>query len=853
MAGGAGGGTAGGAGGGTAGGAGGGTAGGAGGGAGTFLLTLSATGNGTGTVTSNPTGINCGATCAAPYASGTVVTLTALASANSDFNGWAGGGCSGTGSTCVVTVNAAVTVTATFTLKTWKLTTSVTGGGTLTSTPGAINCGAVCSDSFNDATVVTLNPVAGVGQMFSAWGGACSGSGTCQVTMTMDRTVTATFVPLVFGITVTKTGSTGTGTVTSNVGGINCGATCNAPYSVGTVVTLTATSDASSTFAGWSGGGCSGVGTCVVTVTAATTVNALFTIKSYPLTITTGGNGSGGVSSNPGGINCGSVCNANFNHGTLVSLTASPALGSDFTGWSGACTGLGACVVTMDQARAVTANFTLKTFQLTVNKQGAGGGTVTSAPLGINCGAACNGTFNYNTVVTLTAAPAANSTFAGWSGAGCSGVGTCVVTVDQAKSVNATFDLILLTVAHSGPGFGSVSGGGLGGISACTPTGGVCSAAFNAGTVVTLTAVAENSNQATLSTFGGWSGGGCSGLGVCNVTMNTATTVTANWVLRPNLAFVTASTFNGAFGGLAGGDAACANAATAGNLKGTYRAFITTSTTTAQSRLGTASGWVRVDGKPLVNTPAEAANGNFFYPLRITETGADVGDGRVWTASTTAATCADFTSTTGSATNGAHSGLSSIAINFGGMGCTGMARLYCFGIDRAAAVSITPPSSRRIAFVTTNAWTPGGGIGNADTFCQSEAQSAGLPGTYLAMLAQVGIPASARFNLALPAWTRADGVPLSATASGFFGPTFWDSAPNMNANQSQQFGNYGVWGGAASVTAPGTPATTCQDWMSNAGTGQGGRAGYSFVPSFFGFDLGNPCSATYIKLTCLQQ
>jgi hypothetical protein len=79
-----------------------------------FTLTVSKAGTGSGTVTSNPAGINCGSTCTANYNSGTVVTLTASAAGGSRFSGWSGGGCSGTGGTCSVTMNAATTVTATF-------------------------------------------------------------------------------------------------------------------------------------------------------------------------------------------------------------------------------------------------------------------------------------------------------------------------------------------------------------------------------------------------------------------------------------------------------------------------------------------------------------------------------------------------------------------------------------------------------------------------------------------------------------------------------------------------------------------------------------------------------------------
>jgi hypothetical protein len=76
---------------------------------------------------------------------------------------------------------------------------------------------------------------------------------------------------------------------------------------------------------------------------------------------------------------------------------------------------------------------------LTVAKSGAGSGTVTSSPAGINCGGDCSESYASGTGVTLTAAAAAGSTFAGWSGA-CSGTGSCAVTMSAARSVTATFN-----------------------------------------------------------------------------------------------------------------------------------------------------------------------------------------------------------------------------------------------------------------------------------------------------------------------------------------------------------------------------------------------------------------------------
>src|SRR6185437_4199606 len=76
---------------------------------------------------------------------------------------------------------------------------------------------------------------------------------------------------------------------------------------------------------------------------------------------------------------------------------------------------------------------------LTVTKAGTGTGTVTSSPSGIDCGTTCSAAFAQGTPVTLTATPDSGSTFAGWSGDCTNATGTCLVTMDAAHSVTATF------------------------------------------------------------------------------------------------------------------------------------------------------------------------------------------------------------------------------------------------------------------------------------------------------------------------------------------------------------------------------------------------------------------------------
>jgi uncharacterized repeat protein (TIGR02543 family) len=208
------------------------------------------------------------------------VTLTAAAATGSTFSGWSGA-CNGTGS-CTVTVDQDRTVTATFAVDrhTLTVTKTGTGAGTVTSSPAGITCGSVCSATFTHGTQVTLaaTAAAAAGSTFTGWAGACSGTGSCTVTIDRDRTVGATFALTGHTLTVSKTG-TGSGTVTSSPAGITCGGVCSATFTHGTTVTLTATATAGSRFAGWSGA-CSGTGNCTLTIEQDNAVGAMFVLTS---------------------------------------------------------------------------------------------------------------------------------------------------------------------------------------------------------------------------------------------------------------------------------------------------------------------------------------------------------------------------------------------------------------------------------------------------------------------------------------------------------------------------------------------------------------------------------------------
>src|SRR5437660_545474 len=154
-------------------------------------LTVSKAGAGSGTVTSSPAGISCGATCSTAFTTGTVVTLTAAPAAGATFTGWSGGGSTGA-ATCAATSTAAAGVGAS-TGPTLTVSKAGAGSGTVTSTPAGISCGATCSTAFTTGTVVTLTAAPAAGATFTGWSGSCTGTGTCSVTMSAARAVMATF------------------------------------------------------------------------------------------------------------------------------------------------------------------------------------------------------------------------------------------------------------------------------------------------------------------------------------------------------------------------------------------------------------------------------------------------------------------------------------------------------------------------------------------------------------------------------------------------------------------------------------------------------------------------------------
>ena len=325
---------------------------------------------------------------------------------------------------------------------------------------------------------------------------------------------TTVAAPIPATLTVSKTG---TGGVTSTPAGISCGTDCSESYDKNTVVTLTATPVSGYAFSSWSGACTNTSNTCTVTMDDSKTVTANF-VKTYTLTLNKSGNGS--VVSTPAGINCGTDCSEIYNSGASITLNATPDSGYAFGSWSGCSTVSGtSCTVSMTSAKTVTATFK-PLYALTVSKTGTGSGTISSSPTGISCGTDCTENYASGTSVKLTATAATGSKFTGWAGA-CTGVTTsyCTVSMTEAKTATANFDIITygLTVNKSGNGSVVSAPAGISCGTDCTET-------YNIGTSVTLTATADSGYR-----FSSWSGcSSVSGL-TCTVTMSTAKTVTATF------------------------------------------------------------------------------------------------------------------------------------------------------------------------------------------------------------------------------------------------------------------------------------------------------------------------------------
>ena len=426
-------------------------------------LTVVPAGSGSGKVTSDIAGIDCGATCSAPYSSGTAVKLTAVPSAGSIFVSWSGGGCAGIGN-CTVTMNADITVTATF-----NLITACTYNRpdiTLAPTPQQGNLGDTKTYTI---TVTNKDTAACPSSTFTYSVSSCPTDWTCD--LARISIILAPGDPPDSSNTLTVTpANTGAGGYNIIVEFQNAASSL---WRTGTAVyNLLA--------------GPPSLPHVTATAPAIATVNTPFTVTE---TYTHDTHANGGIHLRWAdayfNVNTVAGCNniisgayegiecSDIPDGTVKTFTLTPQpagvgnqtlfarawdLTQDHPCGGGIfdndrdppnstcslnCRNFPADWAVCDAAPLPITVNSPTSYTLTINKPGGGSGKITSAPAGIDCGATCSAPYNNGNSVTLFAAADAGSIFAGWSGGVCSGTNVfCTFTMTANTTVTATFNAI---------------------------------------------------------------------------------------------------------------------------------------------------------------------------------------------------------------------------------------------------------------------------------------------------------------------------------------------------------------------------------------------------------------------------
>jgi hypothetical protein len=358
-----------------------------------------------------------------------------------------------------------------------------------------------------------------------------------------------------------------------------------------------------------------------------------------------------------------------------------------------------------------------------------------------------------------------------------------------------------------------------------------CSEYYDYGTVITLTATADPGDM-----FTGWSGGGCSGTGPCVRTHTSAVTITATFEpIVYNYAFISPVAQNANMGGLSGADALCRGWASSAGIGGTYRAILSTTTTNASTRLGSARGWIRPDGRPVGDLPSEIFDYNegLLIPLMITANGTNVGVQSVWSASNNSGTFSTYHTdcgawTSASTTDTARYGFSNVTTEWLDRGtatyCSESLYVYCFQVDHTAPLDVSDfAESGRIMFVSTGDLTTTSGMSGADALCAADAAAyTALSGrSFQAFLADNGSSAASRFSSSSTPIVRVDGLRI---ANNFTALTTLDliHPPSIKADGSVE--TWRVFVGAFSPTSAGSLTTTCQGWASTSGNATEGFA-----------------------------
>ncbi len=324
-----------------------------------------------------------------------------------------------------------------------------------------------------------------------------------------------------------------------------------------------------------------------------------------------------------------------------------------------------------------------------------------------------------------------------------------------------------------------------------------------------------------------------------------------------NIVFVSSQVFATNLGSAVAYDTQCNILATNAGINNmtddAFVAWMSDSTSNAVTRLGSARGFVRVDGEPFADTVADLTAGKLFHSLHIDENGmkpffAEAPmTGTLANGTVSPNTCSNWTATTGAGAVGLmESGPQQWTAFSTGL-CENTYRIYCLMKTRNTVVQPPPVSGKRI-FLTASTFTPGSG--SPDALC--EAEKPGGTGTVVALLARTTAAASTLLG-PTTTYIRPDGIVVGT------GQRIID-ASGVDPNARLASGIWQTGAGAYLDTIAWTGTTvlstvptsdTCGDWSSTTGTGLAGRSGFTGV-GFWNRSSEN-CDSTSARLYCVEQ
>ena len=275
---------------------------------------------------------------------------------------------------------------------TYTLTLNKVGTGQVAKTPD--------KPGYEPNEVVTISATAETGWQFTGWSGdLVSTTSPDTITMDANKAVTATFTRRCYALTLSKVGQ-GADLVANPTNSDGCAA---GQYHYNEVITLTAAPAVGWALGSWSGTDNDAATTQTNQVTMPASAHAVTVTYSqlcYALTTAVNPAATGSIQRSPA-PNCQTD---KYLSGTVVQLTAVPATGYTFTGWSGAVTGTtNPTTVTMNGPRSVTAGFALACYPLSLTHTGNGADPVASPKKSSSC--ANNGEYVMNQAISLTAQP----------------------------------------------------------------------------------------------------------------------------------------------------------------------------------------------------------------------------------------------------------------------------------------------------------------------------------------------------------------------------------------------------------------------------------------------------------------